>query len=259
MMVRMPESPRPPRPVRTLTVLRKESLAPSMVRVILGGSDIDELPDLTFTDHYVKLQFGAVTRTYTIRWLDREAREMAIDFVIHGDEGLAGPWARDAAPGDELSFVGPGGAWAPRADADVHLFVGDESAVPAIAAALQALAPDARAEVFVEVASASERQDLPVTPSTAVHWIYRDEAGTAYGEGLTYTVEAAPALGGDIEAFVHGNADMIKPLRHHLFNVLGVPREHVSISGYWRTGMNEDGWQSSKREFVAQMEAEQDR
>lgn len=249
---------RPPRPVRTLTVVRKEALAPSMVRVVLGGPDIDQLPALEFTDHYVKLIFGDVTRTYTIRWLDLAAREMAIDFVIHGDEGLAGPWARDAAVGDELSFVGPGGAWAPRADADVHLFVGDESAIPAIAAGLDALAADARAEVFVEVASASERVDLPATSGTTVHWIERDRMATAYGEALTYAVEAAHVPDGDIEAFVHGNADMIKPLRHHLFNAIGVPRERVSISGYWRTGMNEDRWQSSKREFVAQMEAEQD-
>ena len=229
-----------------------------MIRVIVGGPDIAELPPLAFTDHYVKLRFGDVTRTYTIRWLDRDALEMAIDFVIHGDEGLAGPWARDAVPGDELSFVGPGGAWAPRPDADVHLFVGDESAIPAIAAGLDQLAEDARAEVYVEVASASERQDLPVTSATTVHWIHRDEAGTAYGEGLTYAVEAAHVPDGDIEAFVHGNADMVKPLRRHLFNVIGMARERVSISGYWRTGMNEDGWQSSKREFVAQMEAEQD-
>ncbi len=229
-----------------------------MVRIVLGGEALADLPELTQTDHYVKLKFGDGTRTYTVRWFNREAREMAIDFVVHGDEGLAGPWAAAAAPGDEISFLGPGGGWAPRASADVHLLVGDESAFPAVAAALDALPAGAKAEVFLEVGSAAERQELATTDSTNVHWIHRDEHGMGYGEALTYAVQSATLPKGDIEAFVHGNADMIKPLRHHLFNEWGVPRENVSISGYWRTGLNEDGWQSSKREFVEQMEAEQD-
>ncbi|WP_062465218.1 siderophore-interacting protein [Demequina soli] len=252
--------PRPVRPTRTLTVTRTERIAPSMVRVVLTGSDLDELPALTFTDRYVKLRFGEVARTYTIRSLDMSARELAIDFVIHGDEGLAGPWAAAAQPGDTLGFVGPGGAWAPSPTADVHLLVGDESALPAIAAALEALAStrdDARVEVYLEVASAAEQQALPLTSATTVRWIHRGP-GDGYGEALTRAVVDAELPDGTVEAFVHGNADMVKPLRRHLFNMLNIPRENVSISGYWRTGMNEDGWQSSKREFNARMEAEQD-
>lgn len=258
----VPEAPagaeraRPARPVRTLTVVRTERLAPSMVRVILTGPDIDALPPLTFTDHYVKLRFGDVTRTYTIRSLDLEARELAIDFVIHGDAGLAGPWAAAARPGDTLSFVGPGGAWAPADDADAHLLVGDESAIPAIAAALEALPRDARVRAFLEVAGPAERPELPVTSRTSLTWVHRGDA--PYGEALTRAVLDAELPEGTLEAFVHGNADMIKPLRRYLFHDRGVPRERVSISGYWRTGLNEDGWQSSKREFNAQMEAEQD-
>ncbi|WP_082105446.1 siderophore-interacting protein [Demequina subtropica] len=251
---------RPNRPLRTLAVVRTERLTPGMVRVILTGPDLDELPELTLTDHYVKLRFGDVTRTYTIRSFDREARELAIDFVIHGDEGLAGPWAAAAQPGDTVTFAGPGGGWAPSPDADAHLLVGDESALPAIAAALdrlKATRDDARADVYLEVAGAGEQQVLPTTAGTTVTWIHRGP-GDRYGEALTRAVIEAVLPDGRLEAFVHGNADMVKPLRRHLFTMLSIPRENVSISGYWRTGMNEDGWQSSKREFNAQMEAEQD-
>ncbi|MDN4480291.1 siderophore-interacting protein [Demequina muriae] len=246
------------RPLRTVRVLRTERLSPSTLRVIVGGPDLAELPPLEFTDHYVKLRFGDVKRTYTIRWLDAEALEMALDFVIHGDEGLAGPWAARAQPGDDLRFVGPGGKWAPRPDADAHVLVGDEAAMPAIAAALEAMPTQAVVRVYLEVASAADRQALPVTDRTEVTWVHRDELGMAYGEALTYAVQSAAWPEGDVEVFVHGNADMIKPLRRHLFHDLAVPKDRVSISGYWRTGMNEDGWQSSKAEFVAQMEAEQD-
>lgn len=227
-----------------------------MLRVILTGDGLRALPELTFTDHYVKLMFGDVTRTYTIRWFDRVANEMAIDFVIHGDEGLAGPWAASAQPGDEISFMGPSGAWAPALEADAHLLVGDEAAIPAIAAALDALPSDARAWVFLEVASAAHHQPLRVPSRTTVTWVHRDEHGLPYGEALVRAVIAAGVPDGVVEAFVHGNADMVKPLRRFLFREVGFDRARVSISGYWRTGLNEDRWQSSKREFNAAMEAE---
>ena len=35
-------------------------------------------------------------RTYTVRKVDTECREISIDFVVHGDHGVAGPWAAAA-------------------------------------------------------------------------------------------------------------------------------------------------------------------
>lgn len=145
-------------------VLRTERITPHMVRVVLGGEGLDGFALAGFTDHYIKLCFapeGAdythpfdmaairedhprelwpTTRTYTVRSWDPEARELAVDFVVHGDEGLAGPWAARAQPGDQVTFLGPGGGYVPEASADWHLLVGDESALPAIAAALEQIA-----------------------------------------------------------------------------------------------------------------------
>src|SRR6187397_1862029 len=120
-----------------------------MVRVVFGGPDVAALPDDLFADAYVKLVFDGVHRAYTVRRL--ADGELWIDFVVHGDEGLAGPWAASAVLGDTLPFVGPGGEWSPRNGAAVYLFVGDESALPAIASGLDALLaakPDAKALVF---------------------------------------------------------------------------------------------------------------
>ncbi|TWE11431.1 siderophore-interacting protein [Rudaeicoccus suwonensis] len=269
------------RVARNVHVLRSERLTRDLIRVFVTGDDLATLPELTQTDHYVKLLFppqGAdytwpfdpeqiredhpreqwpVTRTYTIRSFDPQTRELAIDFVVHGDSGLAGPWAAAAEPGDPIAFFGPGGGWAPDPAADVHLLVGDEAAAPAIAAALDALPLDARTEVFVEVADSTTHVPLRTGPHTHVTWVHRDEHGGTYGEPLAAAVRAAGLPEGDVRAFVHGNAALVKDLRRFLFVECGLPRDQVSISGYWRTDQTEDAWQAGKREFVQQMESDE--
>ena len=64
---------------------------------------------------------------------------------------------------------------------------------------------------------------------------------------------AAPA--GYVGWFVHGVADMVKEVRRDLFVNRRVSKRDASISGYWRLKMTEDEWQSTKRDFVAQMES----
>lgn len=247
------------RPVFSATVVRTEALAPDMIRVILTGDALADLPEITHTDTYIKILFGDAKRAYTIRSFDRGARELAIDFVVHGDEGLAGPWAASARTGDELSFVGPSGGWAPRITADAHLFIGDEAAIPAIAAGLERLAdhdPQARAYVFLEAASAGHEQTMPATSRTELTWVHRDQHEGSYGPGLVRAVVHAELPEGDLEAFVHGNADMVRPLRRHLLRERGIPREHLSISGYWRQGHTDESWRALKQEFNAAMDSE---
>jgi hypothetical protein len=36
-----------------------------------------------------------------------------------------------------------------------------------------------------------------------------------------------------------------------------VPREQLSISGYWRRGADEDGWQSSKADWNRKVEEDE--
>lgn len=256
-----PMAERPKRTAKQAVVIRTERLTPRMVRVILGGADVAGLGALPFTDHYIKILFtvpGAdapVTRTYTIRSFDPVAGEMAVDFVVHGDEGLAGPWAAAAEPGMTLAFFGPGGSYAPDPTAAVHVLVGDEAALPAIAAALERLPTDAHAQVYLEVGDAEDRQPLRTGPRTEVVWVTR--GSRPYGQALATTFRAAPFPTGEVDVFVHGNAEMVRDLRRYLFVEQRVDRARVSISGYWRTGQTEDRWQSSKRDFTEQMETEE--
>ncbi|UQA96400.1 siderophore-interacting protein [Streptomyces halobius] len=268
------------RPLHRAQVVRTEQLTPQMVRVVLGGAGLAEFTAGEYTDHYIKLVFplpGVAypepfdiariradlpraqwprTRTYTVRSWDAAARELAVDFVVHGDEGLAGPWAAAAKPGDEVLFLGPGGAYAPRADADWHLLAGDESALPAIASALARMPPGAPVHAFIEVAGPEERQKLDAPADAEITWLYR--GGAPVGRELVAAVRAFDFPAGQVQAFVHGEAGFVKELRRLLRIEHEVPREALSISGYWRTGHDEDGWQASKRDWNQRVEAEQE-
>ncbi|MFE2191318.1 siderophore-interacting protein [Streptomyces olivaceus] len=269
---------RKPRRPHTAQVVRTERLTPHMQRVVLGGEGLAAFAADTCTDHYVKLLFPAggatypepfdmerireefpreqwpVTRTYTVRHWDAEHREMTLDFVIHGDEGLAGPWAQRVRPGETVLFMGPGGAYAPDTTADWHLLAGDESALPAIARSLEALPDGARAFVFVEVEGPEEEQKID--SDVEVVWLHRGDRPV--GRALVEAVRALDFPEGRLHAFVHGEAACVKELRRYLRVEREIPREDLSISGYWRLGHNEDGWQASKREWNARIEAEQE-
>ncbi|ROO83148.1 NADPH-dependent ferric siderophore reductase [Actinocorallia herbida] len=268
---------RVPNPYRTV-VLRTEQLTPHMVRVVVGGDDLKQRFHAgDFTDHYVKLQFPRpgsptpfdpaairrelprdkwpITRTYTVREWDPAAAELTLDFVVHGDSGIAGPWAASARPGDELWLAGPGGGYRPSADAGWHLLAGDESAVPAIAASLEQLPEGATAIALLEVESAEEEVPLPSLPGLTVTWLHRGSAPV--GELLTAAFTALEFPSQDVQAFVHGEAGLVKAIRRDLRVTREIPLAQLSISGYWRLGADEDGWQSSKSTWNAQVEAEE--
>lgn len=249
---------RAPKPLATLTVVRREDLHPDMVRVWFSHQGFEASPS---SDAYLKLLFSPdgpvsappadderpTTRTYTVRAIDDETATIALDFVIHGDEGLAGPWATAAAPGQVVLARGPGGAWTPRAEADFHLFVGDESAVPAIAAGLERLEDDARGLVIVE--THRHLLDLGAPTGVEVRWIirgdepYRDERLADEVASLVWDDL------GDVSVFAHGERGAMKALRR-AFSAHSLPRERLSLSGYWAAGRAEDQFQVEKRTEV---------
>jgi NADPH-dependent ferric siderophore reductase len=260
-MDRMAERPRRRTP-RLAEVRRVERLTPHMVRVVLGGPGLAGFAAGEHTDHYVKLLFPVDDapdrprmRTYTVRRWDELAGELSIDVLVHGDVGVAGPWAARTGPGDTIQLLGPGGDYAPRPDADWHLLAGDESALPAIAASLERMPADARAHVFIEVQGPEEEQKLEAPAGATITWLHRG-SGTV-GSALVPAVTALTFPPGTGQAFVHGEAGFVRELRRLLLVERALPRENVSISGYWRLGHDEDRWQETKRDWNRQVEEEQ--
>lgn len=264
-----------PRRANALQVRHTERLTPHMIRVVAGGDDLAAFPDTVHTDRYVKVVFPRpgvpypkpfdmdairaalprdrwpAVRTYTVRAFDPAARELVIDFVHHGDVGLAGPWAAAARPGDPLLLLGPGGAYAPDPAADWHLLVGDEAALPAIAAALERVPAGVPVHALVEVDGPADEQPLTSPGRLNLRWCHRDPGRP---EQLVDAVAALGFPAGRVHAFVHGEAGLVRALRGHLLGGRRVPREDLSISGYWRRGADEEGFRVLK---AAEREAEQ--
>lgn len=253
-----------------LTVTRTESITAGLRRVWFQSNDLYSFRDSAETDRYVKLIFGKDghplpdevdvrsmrrdgvpadqlpdVRTYTALFPDPDAGTLAVDFVMHGDEGVAGPWAARARAGDVLLANGPGGGYRPDRGADWHLLVGDESAFPAIGAALDDLGPSAVVRLVLATPSPAHRIPLSLGEQQTVAFVPADE--------LVAAVRAVDWLPGRVQVFAHGEAQAIMHgVRPYLLKERGVPRADASISGYWRQGRSEDTFRVWKQELAAQ-------
>jgi NADPH-dependent ferric siderophore reductase len=268
----MAETAPAPRRTRRVLQTRVEAvrrLTPHLIRVVVGGEDLDGFVVGEFTDHYVKLQIpppGAPytapfdaedlrarlpreqwprTRTFTVRHWDGERNLLTLDFVDHGDSGVAGPWAAAARPGDRLQLMGPGGAYTPDPAADWHLMVGDESVLPAIAASLVRVPAGVPVHVVVEVGGPEDEIALETPGDLRLTWLHRNGAG----DRLLDAVRALAFPDGSVHAFVHGEASAVRAVRRHLVVERGVPREALSVSGYWKRGRTDEGWREDKAEW----------
>ena len=258
-------------------VLRTDRLTPSMVRVVLGGPGLAGFRPSTEADSYVNLAFpppGAAygplfdpaevketlakdwwpaRRRLTVRRWDAAAGELTLDFVAHGDVGVAGAWALRARPGDVLVMEGPSSGYHPDPTADWHLLVGDESALPAIAVALESLPAGARAVAVLVCDGPEHELVLSTDADLDLRWVHRSAADPA---PLPAAVEAARFPEGRAHAFVHGEADEIRAIRRHLLTERGLARGQMSCSPYWRRTMTDEAWRAVKRDFVASMEGD---
>jgi len=248
------------RPLLTARVEAVEALTPTLKRIVFGGDGLAEFELGDYTDHYVKLQFprpGAPederpkVRTYTVSEWDPEARLLTIDFVVHGDEGIAGPWAAAAAPGDTVDLRGPGGGYAPDPDAAWHLMAGDTSVVPAISASLARIPAGATVHVFLQVHGSEEEVELSTPADLHLHWLHGDS-----DEGLAEAIAALDFPAGHPHVFLHGEATSVRLARRHLVADRAVPATSLSASGYWKRTLTDEGWREAKADWNRQVEAD---
>jgi NADPH-dependent ferric siderophore reductase len=242
-------------------VVRTEQISPHMMRVTFGGGDLhrfeyrgfdqwfrlaipvhdgdrfDRLPQrfgVTGYLRYLALPKGSrpVIRNYTVRAYRPEPVELDVDFVVHGTDGVAGPWAMAVEPGTDVAFIDQGCGYKP-VPAGQTVLVADESGLPAVAGILRDLPRETTGHAIVELFDARDRQELGEPDGVTVHWLERApgaEPGSA----------ALPALRGlelpdAVYAFAVGESSVATGARRQLVE-RGLPKTSITFCGYWKRG-----------------------
>ncbi|WP_068277859.1 siderophore-interacting protein [Aldersonia kunmingensis] len=251
-------------------VLASKQVSPNFVRVTVGGEELSSftamgfdqwfrlfvkkpgqaelrLPTQTSLLWYAQyLMMGAekpLCRNFTVReYRSAEAAlhgagpEIDIDFVSHGDASPASAWANSVSPGDELGMLDEGLIYNPEPAADWQLFVGDESALPAILGILRSADRGLRGEAFIEIPHADDAQEVDAPEGVNLHWLVRTDSHARAGKLALDAVTAATLPTGRGYAFLAGEKDLATGLRRLLVNERGFAKEDISFTGFWRFG-----------------------
>lgn len=171
-------------------------------------------------------------RHYTIRRYDAASRQMDVDFVLHGHRTPGVSWSLDAKPGDMIEIRGPRGRIGLDPAADWHLFVGDETCIPAIFALIEALPKGARAFAFIEIGGEADKQQVSTQADLKLQWLMRNAAPGP--SDLIFNALAAFTLPpGKGHAIVIGETSNVRKQRHSLLE-RGLDRSQIYAEGYWR-------------------------
>lgn len=239
--------------MRRTTVSHVEMIAPKMKRVVLRSDELRGFTSLGFDDH-VKLIFpdadgqlnlappGAegtserVMRDFTPRRFDATAGELVVDFVIHED-GPATTWAANAKVGSVLGVGGPRGSSIISTDGiGLHLLIGDETALPAIARRLEELPANTSAMVVAEVEAGFE---LPLASraNLQVVWARRTDPNAVTGEFLLGALDDLPIMQQGCFAWAATETQAVRAIRRYLVEGRGFDKRWVKAAGYWQRGV----------------------
>lgn len=235
-----------------------------MVRVTLGGADLEGLVSVGPTDH-VKVFFpdpatgrltapeaapdgtlrvsaaGAVhRRDYTVRAYrpaGATGPELDVDLLLHGDSGPASAWAARAEVGNRLVIAGPKSSRLVPHDVSTVLLGCDETSLPAVARWLELLPAHVGVRVLAEVDSVEDEEYLRgdaagARPGLEIVWLHRQ--GRSDVTLLEGAVRDAPVA--DL-VWCAGEAASLVGVRRYLRRELRLPSAHVELTGYWRRGV----------------------
>lgn len=217
---------------RDVHVVRVDNISPHFRRVTFAGEALADFCSASFDDH-VKFILNAggadqVMRDYTPRRFDRAARELTIEFALHGD-GPAANWSASVRPGQRAAIAGPRGSFIIPLDYDWHLLVGDETALPAITRRLEELPAGAQAIVLIQACDPEDRRDFASAATATVQWV-------SHSDQMVEAVRALDLPAGEGYAWCAAEARVAAELRRILVDEKGHDRHAIRAAAYWKKG-----------------------
>lgn len=235
------ERPIPPeRRLRVAEVRKITPITPHMQRVTLASTALMDFP-ISRPAQWVKLFVPTPEsekpsgRAYTIRHFRESLCEMDIDFVLHGD-GPCSTWAASAKPGDVVQIAGPRSGF--RLDPEVsHLLIGgDETALPAIGAILEALPTGLVVDVFIEISEDADAQIIHSKADVDITWLPRSGRDAGTTDDLAVAMMMADLPEENSEVWFAAEASVARTVRRHFQLNHKMPHNRLTISGYWKKG-----------------------
>jgi len=220
-----------------LEVVGSSPLRPGMQRLVLTAPELAGLQYQPGQDMMLMVAVDGdrpVRRRYTIRALDHERQLLTLDVVRHA-EGPGERWVAAARPGDRIEGIGPRGKIFLAPDADWHLFIGDDAALPAFLAMAGAVPAAARALLILEVPGPASEQDVVTAADAEVTWLHRDGRPAGEPAALAGAAAAVPLPPGRGHAYLAGEAAVVLRLRETLA-ARGLAAEQISPKAYWGRG-----------------------
>ncbi len=220
-----------------LEVVTSERLTPVMQQVVLTAPELATFSYRPGQDVMLRVAVTGgrpVRRRYTIRDVDRERRLLTLGIVRHAD-GPGERWVAAARPGDAIEGIGPRGKIFPREGAGWHLFVGDESALPAFFAMARGLPPGTPAAVILEVPGPQDEQPLTAPAEVSLTWLHRGGGPAGQPGALAAAAGQVPVPAVDGHAYLAGEARAVLALREVLTG-RGLDQGQVSPKAYWGRG-----------------------
>jgi NADPH-dependent ferric siderophore reductase len=228
---------------RRLAVARVDRLTPKMLRVVLRGEDLPGFTSLGFDDH-VKLFFSSgpgdrlpepAMRDFTPRRYDAETGELWIDFYLH-EAGPAASWASQVAVGQELAVGGPRGSSVISLEGiDVHVLVGDETALPAIGRRLEELPPQVRALVVLDTEEQAHGYPLASPAQLEVVMVPPGESASR-ADRIIEVLRNLHYPTGTCFNWVATESHVARAIRRYLMSERGIDKRWIKAAGYWRRG-----------------------
>lgn len=218
------------------------------VRVRLEGEDLRGFTSLGSDDHMrlffpgddvddVETMRQSPSREYTPLAWDADAGRLEVEFAVHGDAGIAAPWAATAPLGSVIGVGGPRGSMIVSGRPDAWFLAGDETAVPAIRRFAALMDESATGRILIEVTDAAHALPVAAPAGVSVAFVHRGDAfpGTALADALDELSEAdRPA--GDVFGFVAAEQGVVKAGRRLLLERWGLASDQVVVKGYWKRG-----------------------
>jgi NADPH-dependent ferric siderophore reductase len=211
-----------------LEVIGVEEIAPHVRLITMASSDLVGFEYTPGQDLLFEVPNGDLTlrRRYTIRRSDPAKGIADFEIEIHDGRGPATRWAAKAELGEHLEAIGPRGGISQRLTATSHLFVVDDSAMPAAFAMLEALSEDTSATVLLVTSHGARSRPAAAAGGPAASFVWLDRA-----EVLELLSDLHPVAG--TAAYLFGERHLVRSAEELLI-AGGLGRDAIASKAYWR-------------------------